>query len=62
VRPRGPGNEDDLVSVCPLRCRNSGGTDGGSARKILNCVHMICKLYSGSDLMQNIRTFPKETR
>ena len=53
---------DLCLSVClPLRCRNSGGgTDGGSARKILNCVHIICKLFILD--LQNIRTFPEETR
>jgi hypothetical protein len=39
--------------------RGGGGTDGGSARKII-----ICKLFnleSGSELMHNIRTFPEKT-
>ena len=33
-----------------------------SARKILNCVHIIWKLFTLDLKMQNIRILPKETR
>jgi hypothetical protein len=47
--------------VCPDVVIPGGGTDGGSARKILNCVHIICKLFSLDLKMQNIRILPEET-
>ena len=57
----------EIEILCLSRCRNSagGGGDGGgqeSARKILNCVHIICKLFTLDLKMQNIRILPEETR
>ena len=58
----------EIEILCLSRCRNSGGErrggggGGGNARKILNCVHIICKLFTLDLKMQNIRILPEETR
>ena len=50
----------EIEILCLSRCRNSGGgggTAGGSARKILNCVHIICKFFT---LDLKMQYFPKK--
>ena len=51
--------------LCLLRCRNSGGGGGrGECEKNIKLrAHDMQTFYSGSDhLMENIRTFPEESR
>ena len=39
-----------------------GGPTGGVREKYLNCVHIICKLFTLDLKVQNIRILPEETR
>jgi hypothetical protein len=53
----------EIEILCLSRCRNSGGErTGGGREKYLNCVHIICRLFTLDLKLQNIRILPEETR